>query len=311
MSETLIIILSLVTLAVGARVIVSEMGTLSKLLHASTFGLSLILLGFLTSLPELSVAINAQIDQMPQIYAGNLMGGSFLLLAGIIPLFTYLQNGLSLKKSLHGPSLLVFMTLLSLPLLAAVNGVITRGESVAMIALYVVFVAMAKPVSLTKLKQAKLSYATIAAKIFVIAVAAVGIYVACTELVTVTEAMALRLGAPAFLISFMLLSIGTNIPELTLALQAIFKKSSDVAFGDYVGSAAMNPLMLGVFSLYHGSYALGLEELSWFTAVFLGVNVLFLVFALSKDTLSKHEALGLLAIYIVVTALQILGVPQV
>jgi len=311
MSEYFIILICLLTLAFSSRLIVNEIGSLSKLLHSSVFGLSVLLLGFLTSLPELSVAISAQIDQQPQIYAGNLMGGSFLLLAGIIPLFTFLQNGLPLKKSLHGSRLFVFMTLLSLPLLAALDGVIGRLEALAMIAGYVIFLAVAKPISVDKVRHARVPFKTLAWKYFKIVLAAVVIYLACTQLVTLTESAAQRFGIPAFLVSFLALSLGTNIPELTLALQAIFKRKSDVAFGDYVGSAAVNPFMLGVFSLYHGPYALGLENLHWIIGVFLLVNAVFLLFALSKNRLSKGEALGLLSIYLVVTVMQFLGIPQI
>ncbi len=310
MSEYFIIAICLLTLAFGSRLVVNEISSLSKLLHSSVFGLSVLLLGFLTSLPELSVAITAEIDQQPQIYAGNLMGGSFLLLAGIIPLFTYLQNGLSLKKNLRGPGLFVFMLLLSSPLLAALDGVISKPEAVAMIIAYVIFLGVTKPVSVNGVRHAHVPLRALVWKILKIVLAAVVIYLACTQLVAITESVAHRFGIPAFMISFLALSLGTNIPELTLALQAIFKKKSDVAFGDYVGSAAANPLMLGVFSLYHGSYVLGIDNLIWIIGVFLLVNAVFLLFAMSKNRLSKGEALGLLTVYLVVTLLQILGIPQ-
>lgn len=309
MNELMWIILCLVILVVGSRLMVTEMNQLSKLLHASAFGLSVLILGFLTSLPELSVAINAQLDQQPQIYAGNLMGGSFLLLSGIIPLFAFLQRGLNLKKTLQGHTLLLFLVLLSLPLLAALNGVITRIEAVVMIVMYGVFLLTMKPVSVEKVRRTTVPISVWTVKIAKIAVISVAIYLACTQLVDITETAAVHFGIPAFIISFLALSIGTNIPELTLALQAIFRKTSDVAFGDYVGSAAMNPLMLSIFSLYHGSYALGLDGLTWIVAVFLGVNVLFGIFAVTQRRLSKYEALTLLVVYGAVTLIQALGTP--
>lgn len=311
MSEYFIIAICLLILVIGARIIVGQVHALSRMLRVSAFGVSVILLGFLTSLPEFSVAVNAQIDQQPQIYAGNLMGGVFLLLCGIIPLFAYIQNGISLKRSLHDGGLFAFIGLLSLPLLAALNGVITRPEAAVMIFGYLAFLVFVKPVSVQRVRHTRIPLKVLASKILIIGLAAVAIFLACNELVHITEAMASRFGIPTFIISFLVLSLGTNIPELTLALQAILKRTSDVAFGDYVGSAAANPLILGVFSFIHGSYALGIDNLLWMIGVFLLVNVVFLFFAWSHHRLSKREAIGLLGLYLVVSCLQFLGAPQV
>ena len=51
-----------------------------------------------------------------------------------------------------------------------------------------------------------------------------------------------------FLISLLGLSIGTNLPELSLAVRSVIAKKKDVAFGDYIGSAAANTFIFGILN---------------------------------------------------------------
>jgi len=45
------------------------------------------------------------------------------------------------------------------------------------------------------------------------------------------------------------LSVGTNLLELSITITSIWKKHKEVAFGDYLGSAAANTFLFGVLTL--------------------------------------------------------------
>ena len=96
----------------------------------------------------------------------------------------------------------------------------------------------------------------------------------------------------------MVLSLGTNFPELSLALRSVLSGTKEVALGDYMGSASVNTLLFGIFTLLSGGEALQIDNF-FFTLVFILVGLgLFYLFTRSKDMISRKEGLVLLFLYI-------------
>ncbi len=131
------------------------------------------------------------------------------------------------------------------------------------------------------------------------------IYAAGKILVDQTVFITQILGVPALLISLLLLSVGTNIPELMIAVRSIRAKHTEIAFGDFVGSAATNTLLFAIFTLIHGPFAI---ETKGFVPLFFAITVgyvVFFIFARVKNRISPMEALSLILIYLVFVLFQI------
>lgn len=293
----LLALVSLIGLVGAARFVIAEVAILSHTLRSSRFGLSFLLLGLLTSLTEISVAINAQADGHPEIYAGNLIGGAFVILLLIIPFLTIIKGGLSLSRYLPPSTLTLFCGLMGLPVLVALDGYIGTADALALLIAYGAFVLTTLAKSGATLSIRIVFSKKVALSLLKIAGASLIIFISCHYLVLGTEAMADALHLPTFIISIILLSLGTNIPELTLAVAAVMKKESDVALGDYVGSASFNALLLGGFSLVNGPYVLGVAQYQPMLYVFLTGLLIFFIVGYSKRRIDKSEALILLACY--------------
>src|SRR3990167_5911120 len=97
LSELSFFFFALSVLWLGAGLIVYSLDNISRRLEISAFAASFSILGILTSLPEISVGINAIIDKKPEIYVGNLLGASVVLFLMIIPLLAILGNGVKLS----------------------------------------------------------------------------------------------------------------------------------------------------------------------------------------------------------------------
>ncbi|MFN7160740.1 MAG: sodium:calcium antiporter [Candidatus Gracilibacteria bacterium] len=104
-------------------------------------------------------------------------------------------------------------------------------------------------------------------------------------------------GVPSSIIALLVLSIGTNIPEIVIAVRSMRKHRADIAFGDYMGSSVANTLLFGALSLLNGTFIVESSEFIT-TALFtiLSFSLLFL-FAQSAQCLSRKEGFGLLGIY--------------
>ena len=83
--------------------------------------------------------------------------------------------------------------------------------------------------------------------------------------------------------------MGTNIPELVVAIRAVTKHRSDIAFGGYVGSALTNTLSFGILVLINRGFQVTASQFI-ITAIILTIGlILFYIFAQSKNTLSLEQ----------------------
>ncbi len=95
----------------------------------------------------------------------------------------------------------------------------------------------------------------------------------------------------------MFLSLGTNLPEFSLAIRAIISGKKDVAFGDYVGSAAANTLLFGIFTILNTGEVVTVNNFfRTFLIMVLGLGMFF-VFSRSKHDITQKEGFVLLVLY--------------
>ena len=103
---------------------------------------------------------------------------------------------------------------------------------------------------------------------------------------------------PSFYISLIVLSLGTNLPELSLAIRAILSGKKEIAFGDYLGSASANTLLFGFFTLFNDGEVLTVNNfLMTFIFIALGLGM-FYFFSKSEKNISIKEGAALLMVYI-------------
>jgi cation:H+ antiporter len=137
---------------------------------------------------------------------------------------------------------------------------------------------------------------------------AAAIFIASYFLVEEAVYFADRLGVPSSLIGLLLLSIGTNVPELVVAAQAIFKKHKDIAFGDYLGSAVANTAIFGFLALANGIFLLEAQGFFVTMLIMLVGLSLFYYFARSGRKISYQEGWTLLLFYILFVAVQFVNI---
>ena len=100
-----------------------------------------------------------------------------------------------------------------------------------------------------------------------------------------------------FVISLIVLSLGTNLPELSVGVRALLSGKKDIAFGDYIGSASANVLIFGLLTVFNGSdFSIPNHFIQRFIYMFVGF-IMFYFFSKSKNTISKLEGIGLLCVY--------------
>jgi len=125
----------------------------------------------------------------------------------------------------------------------------------------------------------------------------VTIFIASKFIVDKTIYFSSLFGISTFVISLIVISIGTNLPELSLVVRSLILKKKEIAFGDYLGSAAANTLIFGSLVLLNrGEVILPNHFFKSFIFI-VGGMTLFYIFSRSKNDISRQEGLTLILVY--------------
>jgi cation:H+ antiporter len=302
MIHFLLYLAAFVGIWVGSGIAIRSVEQLSRKLKLSSFAVSFLVLGFFTSISEMSVGINSIVENNPEIYVGNLIGASIVILLFVVPLLAITGKKITIAKEFQGFNLLFSLIVIGVPVILAFDGKIDRLDSIVTILLYaaLVFIIQKKKGIFENLSAISNTSKSKTAKQLVKIILGIIIVFTCSHyIVEETLYFAQVLNISPFLISLLLISIGTNIPELSIVVRSAFLKNNQVAFGDYIGSSTFNTFLLGALTLASGktvymsnSYAISL--------LFLIVGlILFYIFARTRNTITWREGLVLLCIYLI------------
>jgi cation:H+ antiporter len=298
----LIYLFSFVSIWLGAGLIVSSVDKFSRKLKMSSFAVSFFVLGMLTSIPEFAVGLTSLSEHNPNIFVGNLIGGVATIFMLIIPLLAIFGNGIKLNHQLTSENMiLAFVTMLT-PAFMVMDKRVTNLEGVIMIVMYAglfYFIESKKGVmdgNETNVLRAR--YYSIESLLRVLLGIAI-VFVSSNAIVNKTLFFAKEFNISPFYLSLIVLAVGTNLPELSIAVRSVISGRKDVAFGDYMGSAAANTFLFGLFTLLNsGEVVTGSNFVLTFALIAFGL-VLFFYFSRSKNDISREEGFILLCLYII------------
>jgi cation:H+ antiporter len=299
--QVVLYILSFIVIWFGAGVVVSSVDRISHKLNLSSFAVSFFVLGLLTSIPEISVGINSVIQHDPDIYVGNLIGGIVVIFLLIIPLLALFGNGVKLVHQMEHKNLIFALLVIAAPSIFALDGRISSAEGIFSIVLYAVLVYIVeKKKGLFEQVKDKLldGKSNLLDDTLKILGGVVVIFFASKFVVDRTIYFSGFFHVSEFLLSLIVVSLGTNLPELSLVARSLAMKKKEVAFGDYLGSAAANTLIFGGLVLLGGGSLVVINNFLTTFIMLMGGLWIFFLFARTKNDISKKEGVVLLGMYI-------------
>lgn len=287
---------------VGSGLAIRSVEKMAHTLHVSSFAVSFLVLGFFTSISELSVGINSILQNDPEIYAGNLIGASIVLFTFLVPLLAIVSKEIKITPQFGGFNLLLSLIVIATPVILAIDGDINRYDSLISIVFYIILVMFMESkrgvFNGARDLVAKKVYKNIFIEVVLILVGFLVVFVSSRYVVNQTLYFSGLLNISPFIISLLIISLGTNLPEASLIVRSIFMKNSQIAFGDYVGSAAFNTFLYGFLTVYNGKPVILERNYLVSLLILIFGLVLFYYFARSKHSISRAEGFLLLLIYV-------------
>lgn len=269
-------------------------------MRVSPFAFSFFVLGIFTSAPELIIGINSLLQRRPDIYVGNLLGASLVLFGLVIPLLAITSGYIKFQFSLSQPQLLLTLLYIALPAFLAADQRLMTSDGLLLLVFYPVLWLLIDHNGLVakKLKNqlnshsksSKSLWTNLIASVTVLAIAS---YFLVGQVITFAE----YLQVPAFYISLFIVSVGGNIPELALILKSMSSGNKAVAFGNYLGSAVTNSLILGLLVTLTAKPISLPTSLGSLLIFITTIIMLFYFFLRSQHKISRIEGLAILGVY--------------
>ncbi len=299
--QVVIYMLCFVSVWFGAGLVVSSVQEMAKTWKLPEFLISFFLLGFLTSLPETSIGAISVLSGDAEIMVGNLLGGVIVVFLLIIPLLAIFGNGVKIPNQIGRAQLIHLLVVVVAPAFLTADQRLNRWEGTFLILLYgsMIFTFSSKQSFFEKMRK---NFATKKRKmlgnLLKILVGVAVLVGSGSVIVELTVHFAKILEISPFFVGLVVVALGTNIPEFSIVFKSILSRKKEIAFGDYLGSASVNTLLLGIFSLLYGNtIQLPNHFLQRFSFLVIG-SILLYFFIRTKGTLSRKEGAILLLLYV-------------
>lgn len=301
LANAFIFLLAFVFIWIGSGFIVSSVSNFSSKLKLSPFAFSFVFLGLLTSLPEFSVGLQAIANHDAEIFVGNLLGGIIVLFLVIIPLLAIFGNGINLKKDLDAKTTFITLIVILAPSFFTLDKKVTNLEGGILVLLYgvLLFIIEKRNGIFNKSNSKILDFKAYSHKDLLKLILGIGIILIASNLIVEkTLYFASILHISAFYIGLLVIALGTDLPEMSLAIRSVISGKKDIAMGDYIGAGAASTLMFGIFTLlHHGEVLTGSNFLTTFIFIFIALAIFF-VFVRAKDFISRRQGIVMFSIYL-------------
>ena len=238
-----------VVLIKGADFLVEGASSIAKRFNISNLVIGLTIVAFGTSTPELVVNIIAALEGKTELAFGNILGSNIaniLLILGIsatICVLTVKRNTVWIEIPLCLLAVLVVAAMANDALIDCVNqSIISRSEGLVLIGFFFVFLYYTINIARSnegETVEAVDQYST-TRSIIMIVLGLIGLILGGNWIVEGAVKFALALGLSESFIGLTIVSVGTSLPELATSAMAAYRKESDIAIGNVVGSNIFN-----------------------------------------------------------------------
>ena len=303
--DFLYILIGFGVLVIGANFLVEGASGLAKRFNVSDLIIGLTVVAFGTSTPELVVnMVAASNPDSTDIALTNILGSNTIntfVILGLAALIFPIKSKRSTRNfdiplSLLGPLLILLMAF-------AFDNFMSRFDGFILLLIFVGFIYLMirrsmknpKSVDVMEVKPVKIWLALL------MILGGLGALIGGGELIVPSSVrIAESYGISKSIIGLTIVALGTSLPELATSVVAAFKKNSDIALGNVVGSNIFNVfLVLGSSAVLRPLPAYNGMIFDILMTAFGSLLILLFVFSNKQRLIKKWHGALLVSLYVV------------
>ncbi len=305
----ILFVIGFVLLIKGASLLVDGSASIAKRLKISSIVIGLTIVAFGTSAPEFIVNIFASMNGNTDIAIGNILGSNianvFLILGVASIIYPLTTKGNTVWKEIP-------MSLLAALILGVLvndvridNGVFAglgRIDGIVLLSFFIIFLYYTFGIAKTsggaeEVDEVKdLSY--LKSWVYIV-LGLAGLVIGGKWIVDGAVKIATMLNVSQSLIGLTVVAIGTSLPELATSAIAAFKKQSDIAIGNVVGSNIFNIFwILGFSAVIKPLPFSPSSDIDIVMTIFASFMLFVIMFIGKKHVIEKWQGIIMILIYI-------------
>ena len=292
----------LVGLYFGAEWLLRGAIAVAQKLAIPTLIVSLVIVGFGTSMPELLVSVRAALTGSSDIALGNVVGSNtanILLIVGACALIfpiTHWDKGVKRDTYVMIAAAVLLLGLVQFEAIGRIAGLLMVVGLIA----YIVYAYVQGKESMEELADEEVKHETLGTGFMALLIAGglATLFVGAELLVRGATNLARDFGVSEAVIGLTVVAVGTSLPELATGIMSALRKHSDIMIGNIVGSNIFNILfILGVTSVIQ-PIAIAPRFGEFDVPVMLGVTIGFAFLLLSHLGVRRLTAGAMLVAYV-------------
>lgn len=297
----ILIIVGFIILVKSSDLFIDGISSTAINLKVAKIIISLTIVAFGTSAPELAISIQGMINGSGSVVLANVIGSTIvntMLVIGVAAIIRPIKvKNETVKKQLplHLATVLIFSVLF------LIQNEISRIDGIILFATFLgfllyIFKFMKKKNSFFEKKE-KPKWKIIPSIIFSL-IGLIGIFYGSNLAVDNCTELAKTIGISEKLITMVVLVVGTSAPELAMAISSAKKKEFDIILGNIIGTNIFNiGFVLGLPVIIFGSVSS--IDFHLIDIVLIALSAIT-IYAFAKDdkVISKKEGIIMLAIFI-------------
>ncbi len=290
------LIVLFVFLGLSADLTVKNIKKISFFLELRVFIFGIIL-GIITTLPELSLGINAAINKVTALSVGNVFGGIIVILGLVIGLSLVLNKKIKTKEIFN----LLFSSvgIIAVAFLLGIDGYYGMEDGLIIIFLYLFLLIYLYKINHynNRKKTIILEKGKFIQALFLSFVGIILVLLVSHWIIEMTVDLLSRANLSKIIVGAIVFSLGTNLPETIIAITSWKRKSPELSLSHLISSAFTNVSVIGFLAIIDPiEFSKGIDF--YFLGIFLFLTlILFTYFCFSQKKLEKKEGYLLLIIY--------------
>lgn len=268
---------------------------------------SLTIVAFGTSAPELLISIQAVLKNVPGIAIGNVVGSNtanILLVLGIPAILAVLHTSHCNSRDTFIQMIVATLIFIGLAFRGVFDAI--AGGVLLLVLFYILFVAFRAAQAHRRAGMEDDTEEPEGAdpdmpwwKVVVfLALGLVGLPLGADLLIDSAEVIARDFGVSEAVIGLTLVALGTSLPELATTVMAALRRQADVAIGNVIGSNMFNLLAIIGVASFVGPLPVDPEFLRFDVWVMLGASLLLIPFVFFKWDINRPLGVFLTLLYL-------------
>ena len=309
MTTYIFFILGFFILIKGADILINGSVSVAKKFKISSIVIGLTIVAFGTSMPELIVNIFASAQGKTEIAIGNILGSNIINILFILGISAVIYPITANKNTVLKEIPFSLLAIVVLGIMAndiiidgQIFSSITRIDGLILISFLIIFLyyifGITKSVE-DIVEKDEIKVFSYSKGVFYIILGIVGLIVGGKWIVDGAVEIAKFFNISESLIGLTIIAIGTSLPELATSAVAAYKKQSDIAIGNIVGSNIFNIFwVLGVSAIIRPLPFNDSLNKDIAMTIFASVILFLMMFIGKKRIIKRWQGIFMIIVYI-------------